>query len=77
MKKAPDRFQDFAGEAQPGILAELFDFLKHNKKWWLLPILLIISLFGLLMALAGSGARRSSTRCSDRAAHFRPSALGS
>ena len=36
--------------------AELFDFLRYNKKWWLLPILLMLGLFGVLMALAATGA---------------------
>jgi hypothetical protein len=40
---------------QPSLAAEFLDFLKHNKKWWLLPILLMIGLFGLLMALASTG----------------------
>ena len=41
---------------QPSIASELFDFLKHNKKWWLLPILLMLGLFGILMALAATSA---------------------
>ena len=41
---------------QPSLMAELIDFLKHNKKWWLLPILLMLGLFGILMALAATGA---------------------
>ena len=41
---------------EPSLAAELIDFLKHNKKWWLLPILLMLGLFGVLMALAATGA---------------------
>jgi hypothetical protein len=55
----PDKKQDFeklAEEAQPGIVAEFIDFLAHNKKWWLLPILLVVGLLGLLAIFAGSGA---------------------
>jgi hypothetical protein len=48
---------DRLGEApQPGLVAEFLDFLKANKKWWLLPILVVIGLFGLLVALAVSPA---------------------
>ncbi len=48
---------DRLGEVpQPSLAAELLDFLKHNKKWWLLPILLMLGLFGVLMALAATGA---------------------
>ncbi len=41
---------------QPSLAAELFDLLKHNKKWWLLPILLMLAVFGVLMALMATGA---------------------
>lgn len=40
----------------PSLAAELLDFLKSNKKWWLLPILLMLGLLGTLMALATTGA---------------------
>jgi len=49
----------FAGEAEEppiGLLWELIDFLKHNKKWWLTPIILVLLLFGLLILLGGSAA---------------------
>jgi membrane-bound ClpP family serine protease len=48
-------FEQLSDSAQPSLLAEFFDFLKHNKKWWLLPILLMIGVFGLLIALASTG----------------------
>ena len=43
-----------AEQLPPSLLAEMWDFLKHNKKWWLVPILLMMGLFGLLIVLAGS-----------------------
>jgi hypothetical protein len=52
-KSQLDQFTDIP---QPSLLAELFDFLKYNKKWWLLPILVMLGLFGVLMALAATGA---------------------
>jgi hypothetical protein len=33
---------------------EFWQFLKHNKKWWLLPIVIVISLFGVLVFLSGT-----------------------
>lgn len=48
-------FEQLSQAPQPSLVAEFFDFLKHNKKWWLLPILLMIAVFGLLIALASSG----------------------
>jgi hypothetical protein len=38
------------------LLREFWDFLRNNKKWWLLPMLTILILFGLLMLLSGTAA---------------------
>jgi hypothetical protein len=42
-------FEDLATEPAPGLLREFWLFLRHNKKWWLLPILLVILGFGLIV----------------------------
>ena len=50
---------DFASQAErarPGLVAELWEFLKHNKKWWLTPIILVLLLIGALLLLAGTAA---------------------
>ncbi len=41
---------------QPSILVEFLQFLQHNKKWWLLPLVLSLLILGLLVVLSGSGA---------------------
>jgi hypothetical protein len=38
-----------------GFLRELWGFMAQNKKWWLLPILIVLLLFGLLIIFSGSG----------------------
>ncbi len=43
-------------EDRISLVAEFWDFLKHNKKWWLLPILIAIFAIGLLVVLGSSGA---------------------
>ena len=51
--------QDFSQLAQaedPGFFAEFWDFLKNNKKWWLTPIIVVLIMFGLLIAMAGNAA---------------------
>lgn len=51
--------QDFANaveESSDGFLSEYWAFLHHNKKWWLLPILGVMVLFGLLLLLSGTAA---------------------
>ena len=53
-KPQPD-FESEANEQRQGLVSEFGDFLKHNKKWWLLPILLVIVMLGTLVILAGTG----------------------
>ena len=57
MPASPDanRFEEEAKAARPGLLREFWDFLKHNKKWWLLPILVCLLLLGVLLVLGGTG----------------------
>jgi hypothetical protein len=40
----------------PTLVGEFVSFLRHNKKWWLTPILLILVLVGLLVSLGGTAA---------------------
>ena len=35
---------------------DLWDFLKHRKKFWLIPLLAIILIFGVLIILSGGTA---------------------
>lgn len=39
-----------------GLTSEFGAFLKHNKKWWLLPILFIFAIFAVLIVLGGTAA---------------------
>ena len=58
-KTSPSAAQEFQSESQrsrSGFFAELWGFLKHNKKWWLLPILIVIGLVGALAAFSATGA---------------------
>mgnify|MGYP005817027841 CR=1 FL=1 len=50
----PDNLDRLASQPPPGLLVEMLDFLAHNKKWWLLPILILMGLFGLLIFLSGT-----------------------
>ncbi|MFC1662077.1 DUF5989 family protein [Gemmatimonadota bacterium] len=40
----------------PGLIREVFDYLAHNKKWWLAPIIVVLLLVGLLLILGTTGA---------------------
>ena len=50
---------DFAGQAEEessGLIKEFWEFLTHNKKWWLTPIIVVLLLVGVLIAVGGSAA---------------------
>jgi hypothetical protein len=51
---------DFETAAQTatdrGLVREFWGFLRANKKWWLLPFILVILLLGALVTLYGSAA---------------------
>jgi len=55
--ESEQRAREFAQateEKTPGIVAEFWEFLKHNKKWWLLPILVVLVLVGALLVLGST-----------------------
>ena len=39
-----------------GIIAEMWDFLKERKKWWLTPILLFLLFMGALILFTEGSA---------------------
>ena len=39
-------FERQAEESQPGLLTEFVYFLRYNKKWWLVPILVTLAFLG-------------------------------
>jgi hypothetical protein len=49
-------FETAAEDGRSSFVGEFVYFLSTNKKWWLTPILLIISILALLTFFAGSGA---------------------
>ena len=53
---ASDDFVRQAEGASQGILAEIWSFLRDNKKWWLLPIVVVLLGFGVLLVLSGTVA---------------------
>jgi len=50
------KFEEQATEAGDGFFQEFWIFLRENKKWWLLPILLAFLLMGALLLAGGTGA---------------------
>ncbi len=56
MKSKQDDVAELAKADRPSLASEFWDFLKHNKKWWLLPIIIVVLALGALVFLSGSGA---------------------
>ncbi|MHC4266683.1 MAG: DUF5989 family protein [Planctomycetota bacterium] len=52
--KQQNQFDELAQQGRTGIISEFWEFLKHNKKWWLLPILITLLLLGLIVLLGGT-----------------------
>jgi hypothetical protein len=47
-------FSKDAEQQSPGLLLEVWDLLRYNKKWWLMPIMLAVLLAGLFVVLSGT-----------------------
>lgn len=56
MAEPPQTDFQRAAEGRPrGAVAEFLHFLLQNKKWWLIPIAVVLALMGLLIVLGGTG----------------------
>jgi len=51
-----EEFEKQAAQKRTGFLREIWTFLGQNKKWWLIPILTVLLLFGALMIFASGTA---------------------
>jgi hypothetical protein len=40
--------------SRPSLLKEFWLFLKENKKWWLLPMIIMLVLLGVLLLASGT-----------------------
>jgi hypothetical protein len=38
------------------IIKLLFKYIKENKKWWLLPFLIVLIFFGIFISFAGNSS---------------------
>jgi hypothetical protein len=50
------RFEQAAMQGDEGIFVEYLRFLSRNKKYWMIPIIVVLLLIGLLVVLGGSVA---------------------
>jgi hypothetical protein len=55
MEKEKEKTHHETDEAQSySIFREFWDFLKNSKKWWLLPIVIILVLMSIFVVLSTS-----------------------
>ena len=54
----PDKpqFEEAGAQKNASLLGELFAMLKQNKKYWLIPVIIVLLFFGLLIILGASSA---------------------
>ena len=52
----PNEFEQANQEQQAGIVQEFIAFLRENKKFWLIPLLLAFLAIGALLILGGTAA---------------------
>jgi hypothetical protein len=52
-KPQANDFENAAAD-QPSLSREFLEFLGQNKKWWMLPILLVMLLLGILIFLSST-----------------------
>ena len=50
-------FEALAGRGtNSGFVSDLWFFIRHNKRWWVTALVLVLLVFGGLMMLAGTAA---------------------
>lgn len=53
-EKSQAEFAELVQGSRQGALGELWRLLAHNKKWWLLPIVLMLGAVGVFVVAGGS-----------------------
>jgi hypothetical protein len=53
---APNEFESAAAQARSSGVKDFFSFLAQNKKWWLLPLVVVLVGLGALAILGGTAA---------------------
>jgi hypothetical protein len=52
--KIEPSFEESSQMKPPGVFFEFIDFLRHNKKWWLTPIVLVLLTLSIFVALTNT-----------------------
>jgi len=49
-------FEQAGAEQNTSLVSEFFQMLKQNKKYWMIPLILVLLGFGVLIFLGGTAA---------------------
>jgi len=49
-------FEQAGDQKQASLLSEFLHMLKENKKYWMIPLILVLLFFGALILLGGTAA---------------------
>ncbi len=52
----PNEFEELGHEQELSLIGEFWVFIKENKAWWMVPILLVLGGLGILVMLSSTGA---------------------
>lgn len=50
-----NQFAESLKQRKSGFLAEFWAYLRHSKKWWMLPILIVLLILGAFVLLSSTG----------------------
>lgn len=50
------QFEQLGDEPELSLIGEFWVFIKENKAWWMIPILLVLGGLGILVVLSSTGA---------------------
>lgn len=53
---ASNEFERAASEVTAGFFSDFWFFLRENKKWWLIPLLVVLLGLGALFLVSGTAA---------------------
>ena len=55
-RREAEEFARAGTQSRDSIVADYVAFLKRTRKWWLVPLILVLFLFSLLFVLLATGA---------------------
>jgi hypothetical protein len=56
MSEQKNEFEEAAGESRKSLAREFVEFLATSKKYWMIPLLVVLGLLALVVILGGTSA---------------------